>query len=73
MSNDWTVERRARQAALILTWKPWARATGPRSEEGKAASAKNARRHGMRSRHALEEARMVRGLIQRCRNMAREV
>lgn len=43
MANGWTPERRARQAALIRTWKPWARSTGPRTAEGKAQAATNAR------------------------------
>ena len=41
MSNGWTPERRARQAALIRTWKPWCQSTGPRSAEGKARAAQN--------------------------------
>ena len=41
MANGWTPERRARQAALIRTWKPWEQATGPRTDEGKARTALN--------------------------------
>lgn len=41
MSNGWTPERRARQAALIRTWKPWEKSTGPRTDEGKARTARN--------------------------------
>lgn len=41
MANGWTAERRARQAELIRTWKPWARSTGPRTDEGKARTARN--------------------------------
>lgn len=41
ISTRWTVESRARQAALIRTWRPWTRSTGPRSAEGKAISARN--------------------------------
>ena len=43
MGNGWTPERRARQAALIRTWRPWAQSTGPRTAEGKAQAAANAR------------------------------
>lgn len=43
MGNGWTPERRARQAALIRTWQPWAQSTGPRTAEGKAQAAENAR------------------------------
>jgi hypothetical protein len=73
MSNGWTSERRARQAALIVNWKPWERSCGPKTERGKVASARNARRHGMRSRNVLEEARMLRQLIRQCRDMSEEV
>lgn len=38
----WTAERRTRQSELIRTWKPWARATGPRTPEGKAKASRNA-------------------------------
>lgn len=38
----WSDERRARQAALIRTWRPWLSSTGPRSEQGKARSSRNA-------------------------------
>jgi hypothetical protein len=35
MSNGRTPERRARQEALILNWKPWERSRGPQTERGK--------------------------------------
>jgi hypothetical protein len=41
MANGWTPERRARQAELIRNWKPWQRATGPNTPEGKARTARN--------------------------------
>ena len=50
MSNGWTPERRARQAELIKTWRPWEQATGPRSELGKAAVARNAWKGGVEPR-----------------------
>ncbi len=43
MTSAWTPERRVRQAALIRTWRPWAQSTGPRTAEGKAQAAANAR------------------------------
>ena len=47
MGKGWTPERRARQAALIKTWRPWEQSTGPKSPDGKAQAATNARRfHG---------------------------
>jgi hypothetical protein len=66
MSKRWTPERRERQATLIRNWKPWERSSGPKTDEGKAATARNSRKHGMRSRRALDEARMVRALIRQC-------
>jgi hypothetical protein len=47
--RKWTAEERARQAALIKTWKPWEQSTGARTAEGKAASSQNALVHGGRS------------------------
>ena len=41
MANGWTPERRAKQAALIRSWKPWERSTGPRTDEGKVRVARN--------------------------------
>ncbi|MCE3269683.1 MAG: hypothetical protein K0S57_80 [Ramlibacter sp.] len=46
MANGWTPERRERQAELIRQWQPWAVSTGPQTEEGKAASSKNAYKGG---------------------------
>jgi hypothetical protein len=37
----WDEAARRKQAELIRTWKPWARSTGPRSEQGKAVSSCN--------------------------------
>jgi hypothetical protein len=49
MANGWTPERRARQAKLIKTWRPWERSTGPRSAEGKAKASRNAWKGGTRN------------------------
>lgn len=38
----WTPEARAKQAALIHSWKPWTVSTGPRTLAGKAKVARNA-------------------------------
>ncbi len=48
MRNGWTPERRQRQAQAIQNWRPWERATGPRSVEGKAKAARNAWKGGER-------------------------
>jgi predicted ribosome quality control (RQC) complex YloA/Tae2 family protein len=41
MVRKWTDEQKAEQARKISAWKPWTRATGPKSDAGKARSAKN--------------------------------
>ncbi len=41
MANGWTQERRARQAALVRTWRPWEKSTGPRTDAGKAVVSRN--------------------------------
>lgn len=46
MANGWTPERRARQAELIRTWRPWEQSTGPRTVEGKARTAHNGDKGG---------------------------
>jgi hypothetical protein len=40
--SGWTPERRAKQAEAIRRWQPWDKSTGPRTEEGKARSSRNA-------------------------------
>ena len=47
MSYYRTPEHRKRQAELIRTWRPWERATGPKSPEGKAVAARNAYKGGI--------------------------
>jgi len=47
MANGWTPARRARQAELIRTWQPWAKSTGPRTLDGKAAASRNAYAGGL--------------------------
>ena len=66
MANGWTPERRARQAELIRTWKPWNRSTGPKTPEGKARAAANAEKADP---WALKEAREV---IRHCRQVLRD-
>ena len=48
MANGWTPERRARQAVLIRTWRPWEKSTGPRSAEAKQRTARNGFKGGHR-------------------------
>jgi hypothetical protein len=40
--SAWTEERRARQAEIIRQTKPWEKSTGPKTEEGKTISSRNA-------------------------------
>jgi hypothetical protein len=64
MANGWTDERRAKQAALIRTWKPWEKSTGAKTPEGKAKSSKNAFRLTMR-KHLL----FVRWMAKQSKNL----
>lgn len=47
--KGWSPERRAAQAERMKAQKAWKHSTGPKTTEGKAASAANAHKHGMRS------------------------
>jgi hypothetical protein len=40
-ARTWTAAQKAKQAALIRTWKPWNSSTGPRTDKGKAISSLN--------------------------------
>lgn len=44
--TGWTDERRARQAEMIRSWRPWERSTGPRTAKGKATAARNGDKGG---------------------------
>ena len=72
MNSSWTPERRARQAALIRTWKPWERATGPTSAAGKARASKNAWKGGT-WKMLRELARLVNAEIREARNLVDSV
>jgi len=50
MANGWTEERRKRQSELIKSWQPWAKSTGPKTDEGKTKSSLNALKHGLRAK-----------------------
>ena len=46
--RQWTTQERQRQAELIRQWQPWQHSTGARTIEGKAISARNAYKGGLR-------------------------
>jgi hypothetical protein len=48
MTNGWTQERKARQAILIQTWRPWEQSTGPKTLNGKVLISRNAYKGGAR-------------------------
>ena len=50
MSNGWTPERRAKQAKLIQTWRPWLKSTGAKTQLGKQVVSMNAYKGGTRKR-----------------------
>lgn len=68
----WTPERRKRQSEAIKRWKPWAKSTGPKSLEGKAAVSGNAWTGGHRAqlkelvKMVNAEVRASRELVSRC-------
>lgn len=72
MSNGWTPERRARQAELIRNWRPWESSTGPRSDEGKARTARNAYKGGHEVR-LRELKKSVNALLREQRQHLREL
>jgi hypothetical protein len=47
--TGWTPKRRAEQSARTKQQKPWLKATGPNTPEGKFAVSQNALKHGFRS------------------------
>lgn len=65
--NGWTDARRKRQAMLIQSWKPWERSSGPKSAEGKAKVARNALKHGARSKGEIVRQRELRVVLRAIR------
>lgn len=59
--NGWTAERRARQAELIRSWRPWERSTGPRTVEGKVKASANRQKALDAARQAVQD--VLRALV----------
>ncbi len=72
MTNGWTVERRARQSAMIRNWKPWEQSTGPKTKAGKAKVAGNATKHGMRSASWTAEQKKFNRLMQELQSVLKD-
>jgi len=69
-TRGWPPARRKAQAQRIRAQKPWLHATGPRTEAGKARTARNAYRHGFRSadyRHLCALLRSQKNFIKQVR------
>lgn len=65
----WTTEERDRQAKIIQIWQPWKQSTGPKTDNGKAASALNAIKHGFRSSAVIGDVKSLKGIIEEQRTM----
>ena len=72
MGNGWTPERRARQAELIRSWRPWETSTGPRTDEGKSRAARNGFKGG-RWAEMREMTMAVNALLRKHRDSLRQV
>jgi hypothetical protein len=70
MSYYRTPEHKRLRAELIRKWKPWEQSTGPKTEEGKAASAANSIKHGMRSSEWRERVQDVNEYLRWCKEVA---
>lgn len=67
MSNSWTEERKARQAALIHQWKPW-QSAGVKTHEGKKRSRMNALKHGRYTASAIAERKRINQVLRDARD-----
>lgn len=54
--SAWTPERRKRQAEIIRQTRPWASATGPKTDAGKAITSLNAIKNPFEKRARIAEA-----------------
>jgi len=60
---------REERARLIRKTRPWEKTTGPRTPAGKAAAARNARKHGLRSAEVAELRRVLRAHAARLKSL----
>jgi len=60
ITRGWPPSRRKKQAARIRKARPCAKATGPKTQAGKARSSQNARKHGLRSAAMADVCRLMR-------------
>lgn len=58
MARKWTAEQRKEQSQKIRQWQPWTKSTGPKTQEGKRTSSRNAFKNAWRPR-LRELSRMV--------------
>ena len=72
-ARQWTESQKARQRALIQTWKPWQKSTGAISKEGKARSSQNALKEGIYTASALADYRELRALDRKFNERIREI
>jgi len=69
----WTEERRKHARERMMRVKPWERSTGPVTEAGKAVSALNNLRHGMRSADAVACRKLMAEMDRETREILRIV
>lgn len=55
-TRQWTDEQKAKQAALIHSWRPWTKSTGAKTAKGKAISSQNVIVGKRNKQKALEQA-----------------
>lgn len=58
MNNGWTPERKAKHSVAVHCWKPWLKATGPKTKQGKAIASRNAFKGGRRQALRQEMTRL---------------
>ena len=70
MSNGWTEERKAKQAALVHTWKPW-QSAGVKTPEGKKRSSMYALKHGKYTASTIAKRKRINQILRDARDFIR--